>query len=524
MVTLTINLGPEQFTTTTTTTFITETITETVIEKETLSTMNTLYRKNEGVVIMTVGNIETEISSTSTSSSSSNALATSIGDQTAKGVDPGLSKDSGLVTDTSSVSDSSNVPSTAIGLCIGIPISLLVIFILGFCTWYYHFRRKKKKFSTPYESSTSKFNFFRKQNGRNTITDNYESTGPSFQRREIIQLRRDIDIPEVYNNPFAEAYQKKLKNEKDTNEYDMEERFQIKKGPAVTVSSRWISTPKTAISKWFNNRKSKILEPKKTSDGSTDLSSLSTNLDTSDLTNENNTGNVSSLKDLKLIKEQNLKIDEKSPILARFPEPLYHINDYESIEMKNHNKNNYSPIEAQILHVHKFDNIKPQVISMNKIPNSNTIVPKDNIFALRNKPLPLIPLQKTYNNCSETPLSLKGLEKGIAPPRTSSTASTPLYKYHNIALEKLQKNKKLRTCRVIKDYHKKLEDEVDLKISELVVVLETHSDGWCLIEKIGIIDTITSEMKYNKQNTVMPGSSYLNEYRGVAPANHLTPL
>ncbi|KAH3899577.1 uncharacterized protein SCODWIG_00707 [Saccharomycodes ludwigii] len=68
-----------------------------------------------------------------------------------------------------------------------------------------------------------------------------------------------------------------------------------------------------------------------------------------------------------------------------------------------------------------------------------------------------------------------------------------------------------QTYVVTRNYEPKLSDELRISVGECLKVLATHTDGWCLVEKIG-------RHGYNStQDVDIDGDNYLNEYRGIVP-------
>lgn len=79
--------------------------------------------------------------------------------------------------------------------------------------------------------------------------------------------------------------------------------------------------------------------------------------------------------------------------------------------------------------------------------------------------------------------------------------------------------------RVIQEYRGCLADEIDIAVGEFVLILATHTDGWCLVEKCTEEGTSKSLMKTDERSLVDANDkNYLNNDRGIVPGDCLDEL
>lgn len=164
---------------------------------------------------------------------------------------------------------------------------------------------------------------------------------------------------------------------------------------------------------------------------------------------------------LKRFKLKEDAVTEKSPISLDFPDKAY--------------TKEYNSFDAE-----KRYSIAPQFVSENARHSVVILDPpkmKPNM-----KPLPQSPITKKV--LSRTPAALKGLENSIAPSG----------------------GKRDRIYNVIRPYEKCLPDELTINKGERVYILASHTDGWCLVEKVD-----KKEESHDRRD------SFLNEWSGVVP-------
>lgn len=76
-------------------------------------------------------------------------------------------------------------------------------------------------------------------------------------------------------------------------------------------------------------------------------------------------------------------------------------------------------------------------------------------------------------------------------------------------------------CKVAQNYKAILADEIDIQIGEFVLILATHTDGWCLVEKCTEDGTSKSYLKTGETATDANDKHYLNGDRGIVPGDCL---
>lgn len=75
--------------------------------------------------------------------------------------------------------------------------------------------------------------------------------------------------------------------------------------------------------------------------------------------------------------------------------------------------------------------------------------------------------------------------------------------------------------KVVQGYKAVLADEIDIQIGEFVLILATHTDGWCLAEKCTEDGTSKTYLKTGDTGANVNDKSYLNSERGIIPGDCL---
>ncbi|GAV48552.1 hypothetical protein ZYGR_0K00570 [Zygosaccharomyces rouxii] len=78
--------------------------------------------------------------------------------------------------------------------------------------------------------------------------------------------------------------------------------------------------------------------------------------------------------------------------------------------------------------------------------------------------------------------------------------------------------------KVVQDYKAMLADEIDIQVGEFALILATHTDGWCLVEKCTEDGTSKSYLKTGQTVTNANDRGYLNSDRGIIPGDCLDDL
>lgn len=78
--------------------------------------------------------------------------------------------------------------------------------------------------------------------------------------------------------------------------------------------------------------------------------------------------------------------------------------------------------------------------------------------------------------------------------------------------------------RAVQDYQAVLADEINIQIGEFALILATHTDGWCLVEKCTEDGTSKSYLKTGQIATSANDQGYLNSDRGIIPGDCLSDL
>lgn len=97
----------------------------------------------------------------------------------------------------------------------------------------------------------------------------------------------------------------------------------------------------------------------------------------------------------------------------------------------------------------------------------------------------------------------------LIPSKKSSEASAEKMKVGNV-------------YKVVQNYRGCLADEIDIEVGEFLLILATHTDGWCLVEKCTEDGTSKSFLRSGQINLLDANDKhYLNNDRGIVPGDCL---
>lgn len=413
---------------------------------------------NKLVTVSTETTSQPSATTVSTIRTSSTSTTTAAAESTSSSSSSSFANGGILLQGTRSSGHNANV-----GLVIGIPIAVVGSVLVILAAWYYIRKRRQRvrnaddRFHSSYDE---KFNY--------KISPN-QSTSP-YNLRSVYQVRaKAAPESQAANSYFASMgapVVPGIHNKNKSNNSFSQSELSLKDPQTGPVrNSKWnLNTP---LSKWFAKHSQSMSSA--SSRGSLSTAPFSP---------------IVALKEFKLNRSRRDEIDEKSPILPRFPEMTYHPQTYHSTSQSISSKtSNLSHQQVPVDFTKQFSVPKLQPVSHEKKKKKR----KHQGKALNDKPLPLKPLF----NVSQ----LTGLEKRVCDRIIPTTPVPDLKKRDNAVYQ------------VIQSYEKNLADELDIEKGEYIKVLARHTDGWCLVEKVDIDGTVLD----------MSSATYLNDNRGVVP-------
>lgn len=365
-----------------------------------------------------------------------------------------------------------NTNYTNIGLVIGIPVAVIGVCLLIFGVWYYFHRKSNKEAKT---SDMLKHYFHDEYKWKATPSPDPGSQY-SFNEsmRGVYKVRAKVPHNSAETLTENPAIYEKFANSE----------ISLKDPHVDQVNSKW--TLNSPLSKWFMNH-TRVSSP--TPRESIKVSPFSP---------------VVALKEFKLHKSKRSEVVEKSPVSPCFPQPSYfpgssHTMSHSVSIDRSETTNQTVPVNTETDSVPKLKLDKHRKAGPK---NSKTKTLKRLTFS--DKPLPSRPSPSNSSSQAITSASLKDFEK-IVSQRANTT--TPVvdhskYKDENIYV-------------AITNYRKALADELNINKGEHFKILASHTDGWCLVEKVDVHGSILLDNEVGH---------YINEGRGVVPEMCLAKL
>lgn len=113
---------------------------------------------------------------------------------------------------------------------------------------------------------------------------------------------------------------------------------------------------------------------------------------------------------------------------------------------------------------------------------------------------------------------------GLQSQETTEKKLSPLTPGKDLKSDSSKRLQIGRVYRAVQDYQAVLADEINIQIGEFALILATHTDGWCLVEKCTEDGTSKSYLKTGHIATSANDQGYLNSDRGIIPGDCLNDL
>lgn len=427
--------------------------TKTVSSKFGITLANKQVSISSSILPTTISTIHS--TSTSTSRAASSTSTTSVSHTV------GLTN-SGLFQ----LNNSAKSPN--IGLVIGIPIGVIGVALIIVGIWFYLHRQRRNRTT----ASDAKLRNYYDDKLNYKVDSDGEVQSP-YHMRSVFQVRAKQAVADSVDYHSSFGVPGSTFKQHDESDYS------LKEPPHGPVDSKWnLNTP---LSKWF--AKQSTVSSRPSSSGSLSTAPFSP---------------IVVLKEFKLNRSKRSEINERSPILPSFPEPTYFSQSYHLMQKSvSSNESNVSKqvVPADLIRKTNVPRIDPVPIDMEKKKGKHhaSSEPKSSKAKQHDKPLPEKPYSQSLMSTAKT--QLEGLEQRVYERMIPTTPVADLSRYKNDNI-----------YRVITTYKKNLADELTITEGEYIKILASHTDGWCLAEKV------------DKHGSVLAmGEGYLNDGRGLLP-------